>query len=125
MLMGRGLSSVPSVCLEPRCPNLATVRGRCAEHQASKRVLERRHYTGIPGVNYGRRWRVSRELYLATHPFCVECHKAGRRLVAATQLDHITPHEGDYALFWDESNWQGLCESCHSAKTAREVGLGR
>jgi 5-methylcytosine-specific restriction protein A len=25
-------------------------------------------------------------------------------------------------LFWDRSNWQGLCHPCHSAKTATEDG---
>ncbi|KAE8545359.1 hypothetical protein F6453_2331 [Marinobacter nauticus] len=23
-------------------------------------------------------------------------------------------------LFWDDSNWQALCHSCHSEKTASE-----
>jgi 5-methylcytosine-specific restriction protein A len=26
------------------------------------------------------------------------------------------------ALFWDQSNWQPLCHTCHSKKTAREDG---
>lgn len=25
-------------------------------------------------------------------------------------------------MFWDTSNWQGMCEACHNAKTAREDG---
>ena len=29
------------------------------------------------------------------------------------------PHRGDMKLFWDESNWQPLCESCHNQKTGR------
>lgn len=40
----------------------------------------------------------------------------------ATDLDHIEPHRGDMTLFWDHDNWQSLCHSCHSAKTASEDG---
>lgn len=32
----------------------------------------------------------------------------------ATVIDHITPHKGDYNLFWDIHNMQSLCYSCHS-----------
>ena len=45
--------------------------------------------------------------------------KAGR-YVRATDVDHIVPHRGDPALFWDEENWQALCHSCHSKKTRNE-----
>ncbi|MFR3634507.1 MAG: HNH endonuclease [Sutterella sp.] len=34
----------------------------------------------------------------------------------------MKPHKGDMALFWDQSNWQPLCHTCHSKKTAREDG---
>jgi 5-methylcytosine-specific restriction endonuclease McrA len=41
---------------------------------------------------------------------------------AAKVVDHIKPHKGDHDLFWDEVNWQSLCEPCHNKKTAREDG---
>ncbi|WP_328203649.1 hypothetical protein [Brevibacillus nitrificans] len=41
---------------------------------------------------------------------------------AATVVDHIIPHKGDKELFWDQKNWQGLCDSHHSRKTAKEDG---
>jgi 5-methylcytosine-specific restriction protein A len=108
---------------EPRCSRL-TSGAYCEEHQPEARRHERRHYTGIPGVNYGRRWGRERKRYLADHPWCVDCEQAGTRTLA-TDLDHIVPHEGDYELFWDERNWQGLCEVHHGAKTAREVARSR
>jgi 5-methylcytosine-specific restriction protein A len=37
-------------------------------------------------------------------------------------LDHIVPHKEVWALFWDPTNWQGLCDGCHSFKTATEDG---
>jgi 5-methylcytosine-specific restriction protein A len=55
------------------------------------------------------------------HPLCEECKRNGR-LTPATVVDHITPHKGNRELFWDESNWQALCKSCHDRKTAKEDG---
>jgi 5-methylcytosine-specific restriction enzyme A len=72
---------------------------------------------------YGSRWRRARAAYLARHPLCVPCAAAGR-LALATVVDHVVPHHGDQRLFWDESNWQGLCKPCHDAKTAREGRWG-
>jgi 5-methylcytosine-specific restriction protein A len=42
--------------------------------------------------------------------------------VVATQTDHVRPHRGDRALFWDrEGNWQSLCRTCGARKT--QAGL--
>jgi 5-methylcytosine-specific restriction protein A len=38
----------------------------------------------------------------------------------ATDVDHVVPHRGDRQLFWDTSNHQALCHSCHSRKTGKE-----
>ncbi|MGI6721758.1 MAG: HNH endonuclease [Anaerovoracaceae bacterium] len=32
----------------------------------------------------------------------------------------MVPHRGDQKLFWDRSNWQSLCKSCHDSKTMTE-----
>jgi 5-methylcytosine-specific restriction protein A len=69
---------------------------------------------------YGRKWREARLGYLQRHPLCVHCLSKGH-VTAATDVDHIKPHRGDLTLFWDaENNWQALCHSCHSKKTASE-----
>lgn len=52
-------------------------------------------------------------------------HKARGEVVAAVIVDHIIPHKGDMELFWDESNWQGLCVSCHSSDKQRLEKSGR
>lgn len=70
---------------------------------------------------YDARWRKARAAYLVQHGLCVVCQRGGR-VVAATEVDHITPHRGDYDLFWDQANWQALCKPCHSHKTATEDG---
>jgi 5-methylcytosine-specific restriction protein A len=72
---------------------------------------------------YGYRWQRTSKGYLAEHQLCVDPgnrHPDEVRL--ATQTDHIVPHRGDMKLFWDPKNWQGLCDSCHSYKTAVEDG---
>ncbi len=46
------------------------------------------------------------------------------RITPATVVDHITPHRGDQALFWDYDNWQSLCKQCHDADKQREENGG-
>ncbi len=55
---------------------------------------------------------------MSKHPLCVACKRQGR-LTPATVVDHIIPHRGNKEVFWDTSNWQPLCETCHNQKTAR------
>lgn len=63
---------------------------------------------------YDSRWRKAREIFLRSNPLCVMCEVEGRA-EAATVVDHITPHKGDQALFWDQSNWQPLCKLHHDS----------
>ena len=49
-------------------------------------------------------------------------HGRQSEVVAAVVVDHIWPHKGDRALFWDRGNWQSLCKACHDRKTALEDG---
>lgn len=70
---------------------------------------------------YDWHWRKAAKRFLAKHPLCAKCLERGA-VVAATDVDHIVPHRGDHALFWDETNWQSLCHQDHSAKTAQEDG---
>ena len=104
------------------CPALVEAgHGYCDKHKRDKQqqadsqrgTAHQRGYTGA--------WAKARKRYLAANPICVECDKEGR-LTPATEVDHIEPHKGDYDKFWDESNWQSLCKSHHSSKTAREDG---
>ena len=67
---------------------------------------------------YGYKWQKARRRFLDAHPLCVACQANGRPTLA-TDVDHRIPHRGDQSLFWDESNWQALCHSCHSEKTGR------
>lgn len=72
------------------------------------------------------RWRQARKLWLQQHPECVVCDREGVINVGTddepNHVDHRVPHRGDYRLFWDESNWQTLCQHHHNQKTAMEDG---
>ncbi len=70
---------------------------------------------------YSYKWREVSKKFLTQHPLCVVCERQGV-VKAATCVDHIIPHRGDQKLFWDQANWQSLCQECHSRKTAAQDG---
>jgi hypothetical protein len=51
------------------------------------------------------------------------CQKIGRD-TPATIVHHKVKHEGNVELFWDESNLESVCASCHSgsARIAEHFG---
>lgn len=67
---------------------------------------------------YGSRWQKARATYLREHPLC-RMHEQLGRIVPATVVDHVVPHRGDLALFWDTANWQPLCKDCHDRHKQR------
>lgn len=92
--------------------------------------------SGHRGYDY--RWQKARTAFLQEHPFCVYClreHRIAATTVAETILecaarglpvpygnvvDHIKPHRGDQALFWDRTNWQTCCATHHSRDKQRQ-----
>ena len=87
----------------------------CDNHK--KQVNKERN--SVKGNIYNYRWRKASSAYLKANPLCVHCKREGR-LIPATEVDHIISHKRDMKLFWDRKNWQPLCKSCHSKKTALE-----
>lgn len=73
---------------------------------------------------YDSKWRRESKQWLLIDPAkedkpknrkpCAHCG------VSSELVDHIVPHKGDMKLFWRRSNWQPLCTTCHSRKTAME-----
>jgi 5-methylcytosine-specific restriction protein A len=101
------------------------VDGYCPAHA---RTIERaRGSSNARGYTY--RWQQRAARFRAHYPLCgmrpdarppvmSQCHDEGR-ITPAYQVDHIVPHRGDLALFWDElNNWQSLCAECGARKTA-------
>jgi len=62
---------------------------------------------------YTWQWEKARAVFLRSNPVCGMCQEHGL-LTPAAVVDHIRPHRGDQALFWDETNWQSLCTACHN-----------
>ncbi|WP_457978086.1 HNH endonuclease [Ectopseudomonas composti] len=87
---------------------------------------------------YGYRWQQARADHLRRNPLCVFCRDKGRA-VAASVVDHIkAPRLGDaklsgdaariaeaWRLFWDRTNWQSLCGTCHNSTKQRLEKSGR
>lgn len=61
---------------------------------------------------YSHAWDKSSASFKRTRPLCLGCEAVGR--VSVTEvIDHIEPHKGDSAKFWDTDNWQPLCDWHH------------
>ncbi|MER2520230.1 MAG: HNH endonuclease signature motif containing protein [Bdellovibrionales bacterium] len=89
-----------------RCPACATVRDK------NRPNARQRGYT--------KQWQCEAKSFLGTHSFCRAC---GAR---AAVVDHVIPHKGNMDLFWDRTNWQPLCATCHNRKTvSQDGGFGR
>ena len=64
------------------------------------------------------RWTRLSRAYRATHPLCAECQRQGR-ITAAAVVDHIIPWPV-CEDFYDEKNFQSLCEKCNHDKGQRD-----
>lgn len=108
-------------CPVPGC-GAYTVSGRCKAHQAAARRASPYREPPRPSAHargYDREHRTNRAAYMAEHPICERrgCSEPG------TDFDH---KDGDVTNNPpDGSNWQMLCKSHHSRKTAgRDGGFG-
>lgn len=117
--MGR-LKSIPS--------RLAPAESRLRSAPASEAERSRRRDAEVAWRKWYKlaRWRDLRWSVLERDLFtCRRCNRVEgetRFLVA----DHIRPHRGDAALFWDPANLQCLCKGCHDrVKQAEERQAAR
>lgn len=114
--------AAPHPCGVPGCGTLIPRGARRCEPHERKREAEDRDRRGTSTQRgYDSRWTKARRTFLSSHPLCRRCEGDGT-ITAASVVDHIRPHKGDQALFWDTTNWQPLCAPCHNRKTATEDG---
>ena len=104
------------ICNYPGCQTLTYDR-YCEKHKKEMMKIQNERSSKM----YTYKWRKASKEFLKKHPLCAECQREGR-LTPATEVDHIKPHGGNLRLFWNKKNWQPLCKSCHSKKTAKEDG---
>jgi len=108
-------------CPHPGC-GVLTLNGRCDAHRRDR--IWYRDRGSATSQLYDKRWERARLSFLRRHPLCA-CARCEGKAVAASVVDHIIPHEGDLARFWDEQNWQSMAKPCHDRKTMSETQAKR
>lgn len=102
-------------CATPGCP-VRVPKGHCPAHARQRE--QGRYNAAMRGFYSSARWRRLRAQVLAEEPLCLACRAEGQ-LEPATDVDHVVPHRGNRARFFDRDNLQALCHACHSRKTQR------
>lgn len=116
MIIGAMPMAAPHPCATPGCRELVPRgRARCNAHERMRAARDRERRGSAHERGYTARWQRYRLTFLAQHPLCAECERAGR-IVPATVVDHVVPHKGDEALFWDHANHRPLCKPCHDRR---------
>lgn len=64
-----------------------------------------------------KEWKQLRLAQLRACPLCAYCLASGKT-ESANIADHKKPHKGDRKLFFDPTNLQSLCKTCHDAAKA-------
>ena len=103
-----------------------------AEMDRARKQANDRARGSASSRGYGSAWRKLAAQVLKEEPLCrcPEHRSTAADAVfgskpdspASRVVDHIIPHRGDNALFWDRANLQGMAKACHDRKTAGEDG---
>lgn len=114
----------PKLCSAPGCGELVYGGSVCQTHTKARRQQADARRGSARERGYDYRWEQAVKCWRAEDPernLCVDCRAEGR-LVYGRQTDHIVPHKGDAAKFWDRENWAARCDHHHSVKTNTEDG---
>jgi 5-methylcytosine-specific restriction endonuclease McrA len=71
---------------------------------------------------YNNLWSRASRSFLDANVLCPACAAAGITCTSAV-TDHIQPHRGDRALFWNRNNWQACCRWHHNVVKQRLEAL--
>jgi hypothetical protein len=61
---------------------------------------------------YNLRWDKAAAAFKALHPFCLGC-QAVEWQTKTEVVDHVEPHKGNQAKFWNTALWQPACRWHH------------
>lgn len=122
---GAVISGVPMPRLKSLPPRLAPAVHRLAvqSHDGPGRGAVRRAIAPWRAWYNSARWQEMRRAVFLRDLFQCQRVECGRVEGDTSRLvcDHIRPHRGDEALFWDQDNLQTLCKPCHDkVKQAEE-----
>jgi hypothetical protein len=120
--LGSLKSVYPAIRMADNGRGLSTVTSRVARDQQGWRKWYKT-----------ARWVALRKaVLLRDHLTCARCHRQGmlhvprgsdQRLVMV--VNHVEPHRGVTALFWDIGNLETVCKPCHDSLIQREEIAGR
>jgi 5-methylcytosine-specific restriction endonuclease McrA len=99
----------------PTMPPMFRVSGARSKAETDRAADQRRGSAKERG--YDGRWAKARASHLARSPLCRYCEVGAfgaKRVTAATIVDHLYPHRGDRALFWQTRFWVSACGDCHA-----------
>ena len=104
-------------CPTGGCPNiLPPGKARCSDHEGFAPAPYERDRASSTARGYDETWKKFRLTILHRDPVCKKCERK-----ASEEVDHIVPLAAGGARL-DPRNAQGLCNPCHSTKTATEDG---
>jgi 5-methylcytosine-specific restriction enzyme A len=112
-----------------RCHTVAERGSRfCLKHQNADAIRDREYKAASPTrkLKDTKRWEVVRRHILARDPICtgvvngVPCPRLSEHVHHKINAEKFVAAGGDY---FDMENLAGLCPSCHSRETSKEVGF--
>ena len=112
-----------SQCRHYGCTTLVSTPGYCKAHTIEAWPTSVEYDKNRPSASargYDGKWRKARSQFLRANPLCASCLAQGVTTPAIV-VDHIIPHRGDMAIFWNVLNWQPLCAHHHNVKTIKET----
>jgi hypothetical protein len=107
------------LCLEPRCPNIATVRGRCTEHAA---VLRKDNRSVNDSWYSSKPWKMSRRAQLIAHSLCQYQLEDGTECGQLAEVVHHRRPIEDGGARRDPQNLMSLCASHHGVIHKSDTG---
>jgi 5-methylcytosine-specific restriction endonuclease McrA len=107
------------LCNEPRCPEPATVRGRCARHATEQRKLTRSPFDAFYS---SRAWRIARRRQLFEHPLCQYVLEDGTECATIADSVHHIDELTEGGAPRDPANLMSTCRPHHSKIHAQRRG---
>ncbi|RZJ19112.1 MAG: HNH endonuclease [Brevundimonas sp.] len=107
---------MPSLPPTFRPANAVTRRDTNRASDARRGSARERGYTSA--------WDRASRGHLRSSPLCRYCELIDE-VTAATLTDHLYPHRGDQALFWNRTYWISCCKPCHDGFKQRLERQGR
>lgn len=91
-----------------------------SERQVNRRRYDQERRDAAPWRAWYKApaWRRIRRNQFKAEPNCRFCAELGR-IRAATIVDHVRPHRGNWLAFW-AGPFQSLCKDCHDGRKQRE-----